>query len=61
VARAPKIVGCIKGYSWCKLKHVDRDVWIASSRLEFVYQGRRSRKRVLLAEQVLRADRANGA
>jgi len=35
------IVGCVKGYSWCKLAHRGRDVWISSSQLQFVYQGRR--------------------
>ena len=36
------IVGCVKGYSWCKLAHRGRDVWISSSQLQFVHKGRRA-------------------
>jgi uncharacterized protein YraI len=45
-----EVVGCIKGYAWCKLAHRG-GVWIASSRLQIVHQGRR----VVLGPQYYRS------
>jgi uncharacterized protein YraI len=36
-----EVAGCIRGYQWCRIPLRGRDAWIASSRLEIVYRGRR--------------------
>jgi uncharacterized protein YraI len=35
------IKGCLANRNWCQLRTRGRDGWIAASRLNFVYRGRR--------------------